>query len=161
MRQVGKSASEPSTDGPELESARVGIVVASWNEEITDALLEGAFSTLIKTGCKEEHLEVYRVPGSFELPYKAQRLLNEDRFDALICLGSLIRGETLHFELIAHSVANAVQELNLRFPVPTLFGVLTDDHMDQARARAGGEKGNKGSEAAEAAIQLIRSEKKD
>lgn len=157
MREEGANAD--GADKPKIPGSRVAIVVASWNQEITAALLEGALSTLSDAGCKDEDVDTHWVPGSFELPYKAQKLVRSEKFDAVICLGSLIRGETIHFDIIAASVARAIQDLNTRYSTPTLFGVLTDENMEQARARSGGDKGNKGSEAAEAAIQLIRAEK--
>lgn len=138
------------------KDARIGIVVAEWNKEITDALLHGARSFLIKQGIPEENLLLRYVPGSFEVPHGVHRLMREeDRPHAVIALGSLIRGETIHFDVIAHSVAHAIQELNLRSDVPVIFGILTDDKMEQAKARAGGAKGNKGEEAAEAALKML------
>lgn len=157
MREEGANAE--GADTPNIRGARIAIVAASWNQEITAALLKGALSTLSDAGCRDEDVDTHWVPGSFELPFKAQRLVRSEGVDAVICLGSLIRGETIHFDIIAASVAHAIQDLNTRYSIPTLFGVLTDENMDQARARAGGDKGNKGSEAAEAAIQLIRAEK--
>ncbi len=153
MRTVGSS----SHDGlPNAQGARIGIVVGEWNRSITDRLLEGSRSFLLQHGIQEDDLLVRRVPGSFEIPHAVHRLQEDEKPDAVIALGSLIRGETVHFDVIAHSVAYALQELNIRSATPVLFGVLTDENMDQARARAGGEKGNKGEEAAEAALRMIQ-----
>ncbi|MFB6259027.1 MAG: 6,7-dimethyl-8-ribityllumazine synthase [Flavobacteriales bacterium] len=143
-----KKFSDPGT-------LRIGIVVAEWNQEITEALLEGAVQELKGAGLGEENLVINRVPGSFEIPYGVQRQLTGDSPDAVLALGSLIRGATTHFDVIAHSVAHTLQELSIRFSTPVLFGVLTDENMDQARERAGGSKGNKGQEAALAAMRLL------
>lgn len=129
--------------------------MAEWNEEVTGALLDGAIEELMENGVLEKDIQIKRVPGSFEIPHAAERFLDEDEVDAVITLGSLIRGETIHFEVIAHSVAQALQEQNTNSSVPVLFGVLTDENMEQSRARAGGEKGNKGKEAAIAALKMI------
>lgn len=145
------------TPSKEAANARFAIAVAEWNDAITEALLDGAQKRLLDAGAIEENLIVRRVPGAFELPFAAGRLIEEEEPDAVLTLGSLIRGETIHFDVIAHSVAQAIQELNIRSKVPVLFGILTDENMEQAQDRAGGSKGNKGEEAAEAAVNLLRS----
>ncbi len=142
---------------PEASDHTFGIVVAEWNDEVTEALFQGAIDRLQEAGAQNEHLLIRRVPGSFEVPHAVHRLLEEEAPDVVIALGSLIRGETIHFDVIAHSVAHALQELNIRSSSPVLFGILTDENMDQARARAGGSKGNKGAEAAEAALKMLKS----
>lgn len=154
MRKATASSAS-SSDIPDGEGARIGIVVAEWNQEVTQALLDGAIEELMENGVLEKDIQIKRVPGSFEIPHAAERFLDEDEVDAVITLGSLIRGETIHFEVIAHSIAQALQEQNTNSSVPVLFGVLTDENMEQARARAGGEKGNKGKEAAIAALKMI------
>lgn len=150
------NTSESEDSYPNLRDRQFAIVVAEWNQSITGALLEGAKKKLYEAGVQESNLIIRWVPGSFEIPYAARRLMEEEDPDAIIALGSLIRGETIHFDVIAHSVASAIQDLNLQEgAAPVLFGVLTDENMEQAQERAGGSKGNKGEEAAEAAIRLL------
>jgi 6,7-dimethyl-8-ribityllumazine synthase len=156
MRSSSDASDHPSTPRTDLSNARFSIVVAEWNSSVTASLLEGAEEKLLEAGAHRENLSVHWVPGSFEVPYAARRAQEEEEPDAVIALASLIRGETIHFDVIAHSVANAIQQLNLRPGTsPVLFGILTDENMEQAKERAGGAKGNKGEEAAEAAIRLI------
>ncbi len=135
---------------------RTAIVVADWNKEITDALLHGALNTLYRHGAKKEDVLVYHAPGSFELPQAAAIVIDDSEYepDAVICLGCIIQGETRHFEFIAQAVANGCMELGIQSGIPIIFGVLTTDTYDQARERAGGKHGNKGDEAAMAAIQM-------
>ncbi len=137
------------------------IVVAEWNPEVTRALLEGALNTLKNNGVNVlENVTVQHVPGSFELPQAASMMIDSFHPDAVICLGCIIQGETRHFEFIAHSVAQACQKLSLDSDVPVIFGVLTTDNHEQAKERAGGKHGNKGAEAAAAALEManMRSE---
>ncbi len=136
---------------------RAAIVVANWNKEITDALLHGTLNTLYRHGAKKEDVFVYRAPGSFELPLAASIVLEEMEYvpDAVICLGCIIQGETRHFEFIAQAVAKGCMDLGLQSGIPVIFGVLTTDTYEQARDRAGGKHGNKGDEAAMAAIQMV------
>ncbi len=133
---------------------RIGIVVANWNREVTDALLEGAVNTLVEQGVAEEDIAVQRVPGSYELPQGAAMMIHSTTLDAVICLGCVIQGETRHFEFIAQAVAHGCMNLGLETLTPVIFGVLTTDTFEQARDRAGGKHGNKGVEAAAAAIQM-------
>ncbi len=135
----------------------VGIVVAEWNDEITNALLEGAKETLLKNGILEENIIVESVPGSFELTHGAQILLNSDEYDldAVICLGCVIQGETRHFDFICDAVAHGLTNLSLEELKPVIFGVLTTNTIEQARERAGGKHGNKGIEAAVTALKMI------
>jgi 6,7-dimethyl-8-ribityllumazine synthase len=141
---------------PDGSSFGIGIVVAQWNSDITHALLEGAKSTLLKAGVPEDKIEVMEVPGSFELPWGARQLMKSGKKDAIICLGCLIQGETRHDEYIATAVTNGIMQLGLMSGVPVIFGVLTTHNEDQAKERAGGKHGNKGSEAAVTALQLAR-----
>ncbi len=136
---------------------RTAIVVADWNKEITDALLDGAINTLHRHGVKKEDVFVYRAPGSFELPQAASIIIDEMEYvpDALICLGCIIQGETRHFEFIAQAVAKGCMDLGTQTGIPVIFGVLTTDTYEQARDRAGGKHGNKGDEAAMAAMQMV------
>jgi len=139
---------------PSAKGMKVGIVVSEWNPEITESLYNAAHKTLLDHGCKEKNICRINVPGSFELPAAAQ-LLNESlKPDAVICLGCVIQGETRHFEFICNAVANGLMQLSIKYNKPFIFGVLTPNNMEQARARAGGIHGNKGVEAAVTAIKM-------
>ena len=153
---ASRDASPSLTTLPDGSSFRFGIVVAQWNHDITDALLAGAKETLLKANVKEENIEVLSVPGSFELPWGARQLMKADKKDAIICLGCLIQGETKHDEYIASAVANGIMQLSIMSGLPVIFGVLTTHTVDQAKERAGGTHGNKGSEAAAAALQMAK-----
>ena len=126
---------------------------ARWNAEVTDRLLEGAVATLREAGVTEDRIVAVRVPGAFELPVVAARLARSGRFDAVICLGAVIKGDTDHDRYINDSVAHALQAIGIETGVPALFGVLTCNDQQQALDRAGGKAGNKGAEAAAAAIE--------
>jgi len=142
---------EGSTDGAGL---RVCVVVARWNEFITRKLLEGATTTLRERGLREQDVTVAWVPGAFEVPTAAQWAAESNRFDAVICLGAVIRGETAHFEYVAGGAAEGIAAVARNTGVPVLFGVLTVESVEQAMARAGGKDGHKGSESALAAIEM-------
>jgi 6,7-dimethyl-8-ribityllumazine synthase len=131
---------------------RIGIVVSRFNEFITEQLAKGALDTLEKHGCPHENISFVKVPGAWELPMAAQALAH--RCDAIIALGAVVRGDTPHFEYVAGSAANGLARVSLDMGVPIAFGVLTTDDLQQAMDRAGGKSGNKGSDAAEAAIEL-------
>lgn len=136
---------------------KVGIIQSAWNPEITDALTQGAVDTLMAAKIKAQNIIVHKVPGSFELPKGAKMLLESDEeIDALICVGSIIRGETSHFDFVAQGVTYGIQKLNLSQEVPIIFCVLTDDTMEQSKDRSGGKHGNKGVEAAAAALSMIQ-----
>lgn len=139
---------------PSAESFSFGIVVAEWNSEITTALLSGAIEALKKYGAKESKIDVYPVPGSFELSSGAFILAESSKYDAVIALGCVIQGETRHFDFICNAVANGITEVALKTGVPAIFGVLTTDNLEQAKDRAGGKHGNKGAEAAVTAIKM-------
>ena len=140
---------------PSAEAMIIGIVVAEWNKEITNALADGAISTLIKHGAKAKDIIVKHVPGSFELPLGAQFLLEDYNVDAVIALGCIIQGETRHFDFISQGVTQGIMQLNIDYGVPVVFGVLTTNNKQQALDRAGGKHGNKGIEAAITAIKMI------
>ena len=141
-------------DMPSAEGLTFGVVVADWNEEITHALYEGCYDTLIKHGVKAEHIHTVQVPGTFELP-QAARILNQHRnLDATICIGCVIKGETSHNEYINMSVAQALQNMAIATSKPFVFGVLTPNDKQQALDRAGGKYGNKGVEAAVTALRM-------
>jgi 6,7-dimethyl-8-ribityllumazine synthase len=139
---------------PDAGKLRFGIVVSDWNHEVTSALLEGAIRTLKKHGATENNIVIRHVPGSFELTLGAQFLAEYDDLDAVICLGCVIQGETPHFTYICQSVTQGITQLNLEYNIPFIFGVLTTLNLSQALARAGGEHGNKGDEAAVTAIKM-------
>ncbi len=134
---------------------RFAIIVARWNELVTLRLLEGAIDTLVRHGAARESLTVIRVPGSFELPLAAQVAAKSNKYHAVICLGAVIQGQTTHHEYINHQVAAGLTQASQDSGVPVLFGVLTCQTMEQALDRAGGKAGNKGTEAALAAIEMI------
>jgi len=131
------------------------IIVSRFNDLITKRLLEGAIDTLRRHGLSEAGITVVHVPGSFELPLIAQRLANGGKFNAVICLGAVIQGETTHHEYINHQMAGGILQASLTSGVPVSFGVLTCQSMDQALDRAGGKAGNKGVEATLAAIEMV------
>ena len=153
--QYHNLSSYDSTIMPDASAMKVGIVVAEWNTEITSRLLEGARSTLIKNGVSPDNIIERWVPGSFELIYGAKLLADKTDVDAVIVLGCVIRGETPHFEYICSAVAQAIATLNITYPIPFIFGLLTNNTMQQSIDRAGGVLGNKGDEAAVTAIKMI------
>jgi 6,7-dimethyl-8-ribityllumazine synthase len=136
-------------------TVKIGIVVAQWHSDITNILMNGALLFLKSQHILTKNIIVEFVPGSFELPLAAQWQL-EKGVDASICLGCVIKGETMHFDFICNAVASGIKDLNLKFSKPVIFGVLTPNTLKQAQQRAGGKYGNKGIEAAEAAIQMLR-----
>lgn len=133
---------------------KFGIIVSDWNEEITHALYEGCYDTLIKHGAKEENIHTLQVPGAFELPQGARILAKNKSMDATICLGCVIKGETSHNEYINMSVAQTLQNLAMAAGKPFIFGLLTPNDKQQALDRAGGKYGNKGVEAAVTALRM-------
>jgi 6,7-dimethyl-8-ribityllumazine synthase len=134
---------------------RLAIVVSRWNESITKRLLDGAVATLTSHGIPDETIDVAWVPGAWEIPLIAQQLADSQRYQAIVCLGAVIRGETTHDQHINRAVSAAISQIALDSGVPVLFGILTCETMEQAIHRAGGNVGNKGSECAEAALQMI------
>ncbi|MBK7408216.1 MAG: 6,7-dimethyl-8-ribityllumazine synthase [Saprospirales bacterium] len=147
------SSYDPATV-PHAEAMHFGIVVSEWHPEITHALYEGCFQTLLEHGAKEDHIHTAQVPGAFELPLGAQLLASNKKVDAVICLGCVIKGETPHNDYINRSVASALSQLSLVSSKPFVFGLLTPDSLEQAQDRAGGQHGNKGIEAAVTAIRM-------
>jgi len=136
-------------------AGRVAIVVSRYNQSITAKLLAGALATLIENGVKDEQIDVAWVPGAFEIPLVAHRLATGGHYVAVICLGAVIRGETTHDEHINRAVSIGLGEAGLQSGVPVLFGVLTCDTLEQAIHRSGGNVGNKGSECALAALEMV------
>ncbi len=135
---------------------RVGIIISKWNDQVTSQLFNGAKETLLNSGIIEDNIDVYYVPGSFELTIGAKLLAENKSPDAIICLGCVIQGETRHFEFISNAVANGITKVGIETNIPVIFGVLTTDTFEQAKERAGGKKGNKGVEAAATAIEVIQ-----
>ncbi|XP_039123361.1 6,7-dimethyl-8-ribityllumazine synthase, chloroplastic [Dioscorea cayenensis subsp. rotundata] len=133
---------------------RFAVVVARFNEVVTKLLLEGALETFRRYSVKDDDVTVVEVPGSFEIPVVAQKLGKSGDFDAILCIGAVIRGDTTHYDAVANSAASGVLSAGLSSGVPCIFGVLTCDDMDQALNRAGGKSGNKGAETALTAIEM-------
>jgi len=131
------------------------IIVSRFNNFITEKLLEGAKDALLRSGAKEGDIDVLRVPGAFEIPLVAKRVLMKKKHQAVICLAAVIRGETPHFDLIASEVSKGIAQLNLDFALPVTYGIITADNTDQAIERAGNKMGNKGFQAAQSAIELL------
>lgn len=146
-------AIEVDLDGSGL---RICVLVARWNMFVTQKLLDGAKATLGERGVAPEDIAIAWVPGSFELPTAAGWAARSGRFDAVICLGAVIRGETSHYELVAGEAGAGIADLGRETGVPVIFGVLTTENAEQALARAGGDHGHKGEEAALAAIEMAR-----
>jgi len=144
---------------PNAKEMAFGIVVSEWNEQITNGLLKGAYSTLVKNGALEDNIIVKHIPGTFELPLAAQSLFEKTNVDAVICLGSVIQGETKHFDFVCEGAALGIKDVALKYNKPTIFGVLTDNNLQQAIDRSGGKHGNKGDEAAITAIKMIAFQK--
>jgi 6,7-dimethyl-8-ribityllumazine synthase len=138
-----------------VEKQRFALVVSRFNNFITDKLLSGAMDTLQRHGCPDDQITVVRVPGSYELPLTAKKLIAGGGYDAIICLGCVIRGQTPHFEYIAAECAKGIARVGLESGTPVAFGVITADTLEQAIERAGSKTGNKGSDAALTAIELV------
>lgn len=137
------------------EGFRFAIVAARWNDFLTSKLIEGALDALERLGASEEAVEIFKVPGSFELPLTAKKAAESGRFDAVICIGTVIRGETSHFEHVAGEAAKGVSNVSMQTGIPVLFGVVTAENLEQAINRAGVKAGNKGFEAAMSAVELV------
>jgi 6,7-dimethyl-8-ribityllumazine synthase len=133
---------------------RFGIAVSRFNNLVTERLLERAVAALIEHGTADEDIEVLHVPGAFELPFAAQLLAASGRIDGIVCLGAIIKGETMHNEVLANGIAATLSQLGVRHEIPVAFGVLTTDTVEQALARAGGKDSNKGAEAALSALEM-------
>ena len=137
------------------EGFRFAIVAARWNDFLTARLVEGALDALERLGAEEKAVEIFKVPGSFEIPLTALKVAESDRFDAVICLGTVIRGQTPHFDFVAGEAAKGIGQVGMRTGVPVLFGIVTADTLEQAIDRAGVKAGNKGFEAAMSAVELV------
>ena len=139
-----------------VSNRQFGIVVAEWNPEVTEALYEGAYQTLMAHGAKPENVVRANVPGSYELSLGAQLLAQDPNMDAVIAIGCVIQGETKHNDYINHAVAQGLTNVSLKYNKPVIFGVLTPQNQQQALDRAGGVHGNKGDEAAITAIKMLK-----
>jgi 6,7-dimethyl-8-ribityllumazine synthase len=137
------------------DTVRVAIVAARFNSEIVDELVSGCLNRLEELGIDGGRLEIHRVPGAFELPVAAKMLARTKRFQSIICLGCIVRGDTPHFDYVAGEAARGIQDVALTELIPTIFGVLTTDNQEQARERVGGAHGHYGERAAEAAAEMM------
>ncbi|MAP53383.1 MAG: 6,7-dimethyl-8-ribityllumazine synthase [Altibacter sp.] len=142
---------------PNAKDFRFGIVVSEWNHEITEGMFQGAFDALKDCGAINDNIVRWNVPGSFELIYGCKRMQQSyDMLDAVIAIGSVIQGETKHFDYVCEAVAQGIKDLNVQNNIPVIFCVLTDNNRQQAMDRSGGKHGNKGTEAAIAAIKMAQ-----
>jgi len=137
------------------KEVKIGIVVSRFNEFITSKLLGGAVDTLKRHDVPEECIDVAWVPGAFEIPLIAKKMVNTGKYDAIICLGAVIRGNTSHYELVCNETSKGIAQVSLNSEIPVMFGVITTENIEQAIERAGSKAGNKGSECAEGAIEMI------
>ncbi len=159
MKKTNLSDYNPA-EVPAGNEYAVGVVVAEWNREITDALAQGALDTLREHGVKEENIRLVHVPGSFELTTGADLMLKNDKeLDAVICIGCVIQGETRHFDFICEAVSQGITNVALKHEKPVIFSLLTTNNMQQALDRAGGRHGNKGVEGAVTALKMIKMQK--
>lgn len=140
---------------PNADEYNIGIVFSEWNDFVTHNLRDAAVEILEKEGVKKENISLFSVPGAFELNFGAMQLCKQNKFDAVIAIGSVIRGETPHFDFICDAVAQGIKDCNILTDIPTIFCVLTDNNKEQSIARSGGDLGNKGVEAAVTALQMI------
>ena len=139
---------------PNAKPYKFGLVVAEWNENITEGLCQGAIDTLLENGALKENIIRWNVPGSFELVYGCKKMIESQEVDAVIAIGSVIQGETKHFDFVCQGVSYGIAQLNVLHHTPVIFCVLTDYNLQQAYARSGGKHGNKGVESAVAAIKM-------
>ncbi|MCL5246091.1 6,7-dimethyl-8-ribityllumazine synthase [Cellulophaga sp. 20_2_10] len=139
---------------PNAKDLRFGIVVSEWNTEVTEGLFNGAIEALLDCGAAQENIIRWDVPGSFELTYGSKKMIATQKVDAVIAIGSVIQGETKHFDFVCSATAQGIKDLNVQTDTPVIFCVLTDNNLQQAIDRSGGKHGNKGTEAAIAAIKM-------
>ena len=156
MATANKNLSDYNYDDvPSAKDMKFGIAVAEWNNSITEGLFKGAKEALLACGCLESNIIRKNMPGSFELPLGAQFFFESTDVDAVICLGSVIQGETKHFDYVCQTTALGIKDVSLKYNKAVIFGVLTDNTMQQAIDRSGGKHGNKGIEAAICAIKMV------
>ena len=139
---------------PNAKSFRFGIVVSEWNSEITKNLQKGAIETLLDCGASKENIISWDVPGSFELIYGCKKMIQSQKIDAIIAIGNVIQGETKHFDFVCEGVTQGIVDLNIKYEIPVIFCVLTDNTKQQSLDRSGGKLGNKGIECAVAAVKM-------
>jgi len=158
MATASKNLSEYDKNKiPNAKNFRFGIVVSEWNESITNNLFQGAFDTILDCGGIKENIVRWNVPGSFELVYGSKKIIEAyDMLDAVIAIGSVIQGETRHFDFVCEAVSQGIKDLNVQGDIPVIFCLLTDNTYQQAVDRSGGVHGNKGAEAAIAAIKMAQ-----
>ena len=137
------------------EGKKFALVVGRFNDFITDRLVGGAVDALLRCGVKDEDINIVKVPGSFEIPLVAKKMAKKDKYDAVICLGAVIRGATPHFEYVSAEVSKGIATVSMESEVPVIFGIITTDTIEQAIERAGTKSGNKGADAAMSAIELV------
>ena len=137
------------------EDIRIGIAAARFNEFITSKLLSGALDSLKRRGVRDEDIDVAWVPGAFEIPLAAKNMAESGRYDAVICLGAVIRGSTTHYDYVCSEVSKGIAHISLETGVPVMFGVLTTENIEQAVERAGTKAGNKGADCAESAVEMV------
>ncbi len=155
MATANKNLSQyDKTKLPSAKDFRFGIVVSEWNDQVTEGLCKGAFDALLDCGVRNENIIRWNVPGSFELIYGAKRMIKTQNVDCVITIGCVIKGETMHFEFVCEGVTQGIKDLNVVSDVPVIFCVLTDNTEQQSIDRSGGIHGNKGTEAAIAAIKM-------
>ena len=155
MATIHKNLSDFNKESiPEASDLRIAIVTSKWNSDITGNLKQGALETLTDIGVPQDSIREFDVPGTYELSIGAQMILEHRRYDAVISIGSVIRGETAHFDFVCQSVAQGIKDVSLKYNTPVIFCVLTDDTIEQSKARSGGAHGNKGVEAAVAAVEM-------
>ncbi|GAB4379954.1 MAG: 6,7-dimethyl-8-ribityllumazine synthase [Salibacteraceae bacterium] len=155
MATAGKNLSDTDLLPRARHQWRIAIVKSQWNSEITDRLADGARETLLSAGLPEYNIIELNVPGSFELPLGALWAIEHSSVDAVVCLGAVIRGETPHFEYVCQAVSQGIKDVGIKTSKPVIFGVLTDNNIEQSRDRSGGKHGNKGIEAASTALRML------
>ena len=134
---------------------KYALIVSRFNNFVTEKLQEGAIDALLRSGTKKDEIDILKVPGAFEIPLTAKRCISSKKYDAVICLGTVIRGETPHFDFVANEVTKGIALLSLEYSMPVSYGIITADNTEQAIERAGNKMGNKGFSAAQAAIELL------
>jgi 6,7-dimethyl-8-ribityllumazine synthase len=137
------------------QDLEIAVVVADFNSTVTSQLKDGAVSTLVKFGVNEDQIDVYHVPGAFEIPFATKKLLATGKYDGIMTLGAVIKGETDHYDLICQNVTNGIMQLNMQGEIPVTFGILTTDNIEQAMQRAGLKMGNEGASTAQSLLEMI------
>ena len=137
------------------QDLKIAVVVADFNSTVTSQLKDGAVSTLVKFGVNEDQVDVYHVPGAFEIPFATKKLLATGKYGGIMTLGAVIKGETDHYDLICQNVTNGIMQLNMQGEIPVTFGILTTDNIEQAMQRAGLKMGNEGASTAQSLLEMI------